>query len=152
MGKSMSIREVVASLREQVPDSGKPARDAEALKIAAEALDRLEAAMEILAWVPGGEKEKFSAEERIRLIDAFNALSDRERRVLIMLNGLDRGIPASPAAVAKAFGVTCERIRQIEHRALEKLLFAVSGTHVIDLLRSCAAEIMEREGVGNESR
>ena len=94
MGKSMSIREVVASLREQVPDSGKSARDAEALKIAAEALDRLEAAMEILAWVPGGEKEKYSTEKRIRLMDAFAMLSAREKKVLIMLDGLD-GTPKS---------------------------------------------------------
>ena len=144
MGKSMSIREVVASLREQVPDSGKSARDAEALKIAAEALDRLEAAMEILAWVPGGEKEKYSTEKRIRLMDAFAMLSAREKKVLIMLDGLD-GTPKSMDAVSREFGVTRERIRQLADRAHAKLAHAISDRSVADFLRECAREIMEGE-------
>ena len=152
MEKTMNLREIIASLRDQAMDkeslnngeNGIFARDMEALMIAAEALERLEAAMEILAWVPGGEKEKSSAAKRIRLMDAFDMLSEREKKVLIMLDGLD-GTPQSMSAVGKEFGVTRERIRQLADRAHAKLAHAISDRSVADLLRECAREIMEGE-------
>lgn len=152
MEKTMNLREIIASLRDQAMDkeslnngeNGIFARDMEALMIAAEALERLEAAMEILAWVPGGEKEKSSTEKRIRLMDAFAMLSAREKKVLIMLDGLD-GTPQSMDTVGREFGVTRERIRQLADRAHAKLAHAISDRSVADLLRECAREIMEGE-------
>jgi RNA polymerase sigma factor (sigma-70 family) len=152
MDKTMNLREIIASLRDQAMDkeslnngeNGIFARDMEALMIAAEALERLEAAMEILAWVPGGEKEKYSTEKRIRLMDAFAMLSAREKKVLIMLDGLD-GTPQSMDTVGREFGVTRERIRQLADRAHAKLAHAISDRSVADLLRECAREIMEGE-------
>lgn len=152
MDKTMNLREIIAYLRDQARDkeslddgeNGIFARDMEVLMIAAEALERLEAAMEIFAWVPGGEKEKSSAAKRIRLMDAFDMLSEREKKVLIMLDGLD-GTPQPMSAVGKEFGVTRERIRQLADRAHAKLTCAISDDSVADLLRECAREIMVSE-------
>lgn len=150
MKKTMPLREIIESLRNQardkesLDDGENGARDMEVLMIAAEALERLEAAMEILAWVPGGEKEKSSTAKRIRLMDAFDMLSAREKKVLIMLDGLD-GIPKSMDAVGREFGVTRERIRQLADRAHAKLLYAISDRSVAELLQECSGEIMEGE-------
>ena len=48
-------------------------------------------------------------------------LSDREQKILKMRFGLDDGVNHTLEEVGKAFGVTRERIRQIEAKALEKI-------------------------------
>ena len=53
--------------------------------------------------------------------DVLGTLSDRERQVLAMRFGLDDGRNRTLEEVGKAFGVTRERIRQIEAKALRKL-------------------------------
>jgi RNA polymerase primary sigma factor len=52
---------------------------------------------------------------------ALDVLSDREREVLEMRYGLHDGRPHTLEEVGQAFGVTRERIRQIETKALRKL-------------------------------
>lgn len=53
--------------------------------------------------------------------DVLETLSDRERRVLEMRFGLDDGRARTLEEVGREFGVTRERIRQIEAKALRKL-------------------------------
>ena len=58
---------------------------------------------------------------REQLWEALGALGDRESRVLRLRYGLDGGDPQTLEEVGKVFGVTRERIRQIEAKAIRKL-------------------------------
>lgn len=51
----------------------------------------------------------------------LDTLQDRERRVLSLRFGLEDGVSRTLEEVGKEFGVTRERIRQIEAKALKKL-------------------------------
>ena len=53
--------------------------------------------------------------------EVLSTLSDREKRVLTLRFGLEDGRPRTLEEVGKEFGVTRERIRQIEAKALRKL-------------------------------
>jgi len=55
------------------------------------------------------------------LEEVLQTLSDREKRVLILRFGLEDGRPRTLEEVGVEFGVTRERIRQIEAKALRKL-------------------------------
>jgi RNA polymerase primary sigma factor len=57
--------------------------------------------------------------EQVR--DILNDLSPKERKILEMRHGLADGIYHTLEEVGKEFGVTRERIRQIEAKALEKI-------------------------------
>jgi RNA polymerase primary sigma factor len=52
---------------------------------------------------------------------ALNVLPERERQVIEMRYGLQGGQPLTLEEVGRAFGVTRERIRQIENNTLKKL-------------------------------
>ncbi len=52
---------------------------------------------------------------------ALSSLPERERRVIELRFGLTGGTPCTLEEVGKAFGVTRERIRQIENSTLKKL-------------------------------
>jgi len=52
---------------------------------------------------------------------ALSALPERERRVIELRYGLDGSPPYTLEEVGRAFGVTRERIRQIENNTLKKL-------------------------------
>ena len=56
-----------------------------------------------------------------QLKEILNDLSPKERRILEMRHGLMDGIYHTLEEVGKEFGVTRERIRQIEAKALEKI-------------------------------
>ena len=56
-----------------------------------------------------------------RLEEISKSLSPRERKILAMRFGLEDGVPRTLEEVGKAFGVTRERIRQIQQKALEKI-------------------------------
>ena len=58
---------------------------------------------------------------RKELRKALELLDLRERRVVMLRYGLDGGVPRTLSAVGKMLGITRERVRQVENRALSKL-------------------------------
>jgi RNA polymerase sigma factor (sigma-70 family) len=61
-------------------------------------------------------------------------LAPRERQILTLRFGLDRGDPRTLEEVGLHFQLTRERIRQIEARAMSKLRHPVFDTHAHELL------------------
>jgi len=70
-------------------------------------------------------KEPFSVTEQLELVKVMGSwlklLSPQERNIIELRFGLKDGEPWTLEAIGKVYGVTRERIRQIESRALEKL-------------------------------
>ena len=70
--------------------------------------------------------------EEIRRL--LSPLDEREREILTLRYGLDRGEPRTLEEVGEHFNLTRERIRQIEARAMSKLRHPSSDTGARDLL------------------
>jgi len=64
----------------------------------------------------------------------LTVLSAREREILCLRYGLDRGNPRTLEEVAALFRLTAERIRQIERRAIEKLRRHTAGLQAAELM------------------
>ena len=71
--------------------------------------------------MPGPVEETSNQLLKEQLHDILDSLNDRERAVLEMRFGLRDGEAHTLEEVGKAFGVTRERVRQIESKALRKL-------------------------------
>ena len=71
-----------------------------------------------------------------QIMSALDDLSDRERDVVRMRFGLDGHHPRTLEEVGRAFGVTRERIRQIESKTLAKLRHPHRREKLADFLRS----------------
>ena len=56
-----------------------------------------------------------------KINEAVNGLPDREQRILKMRFGFQDGITHTLEEVAKEFGVTRERIRQLEAKSLMRI-------------------------------
>jgi len=56
-----------------------------------------------------------------RIHDILQTLDERERKILVLRFGLEKGEPHTLEEVAQNFGITRERIRQIEVAALKKI-------------------------------
>lgn len=67
--------------------------------------------------------EEFATLEFLKnqIHEVLDTLQDREKRVLALRFGLDDGVTRTLEEVGREFGVTRERIRQIEAKALKKL-------------------------------
>jgi RNA polymerase primary sigma factor len=63
---------------------------------------------------------------RDELRELLEVLDDRERKIILQRFGLDDGKPKTLEEVGKKFGVTRERIRQLQNIALAKLRRALS--------------------------
>ena len=66
---------------------------------------------------------------RERVIQLLERMNEREKRILDLRFGLNNGVTHTLGETAKVFGITRERVRQIESAALEKLrLFIMQQT------------------------
>lgn len=71
------------------------------------------------APTPEEDAQQKSLQRDIRAV--VNELADREREVLILRYGLDNGEPMSTSQTAAHLGITTDRVRYVETRALNKL-------------------------------
>lgn len=70
---------------------------------------------------PSPEDQTSKALLKEHIEEVLGTLNDREKKVLMMRFGLEDGRARTLEEVGKAFGVTRERIRQIEAKAIRKL-------------------------------
>jgi RNA polymerase sigma factor (sigma-70 family) len=66
----------------------------------------------------------------------LSVLDERERRILSLRFGLDRGEPRTPDEVGELVHLSRERVRQIEARALSRLRHPSADTGIRWLLAS----------------
>ena len=69
-----------------------------------------------------------------KLQEALETLSPREREVLTLRFGLEGNQPHTLEAISQKFGVSRERIRQIERKALYKIRHHVREKRLEDFL------------------
>lgn len=79
-------------------------------------------------------EEPLSAYEHVKRVEEIaswlEALTNDEKKVIIMRYGLDDEEPQTLEAIGKIFGVTRERIRQIEQKAINKLRKTVKRRNI----------------------
>jgi RNA polymerase primary sigma factor len=83
---------------------------------------------------PDDEASRKLLREQLRQV--LGSLSEREREVLSMRFGLQDGHIRTLEEVGQAFGVTRERIRQIEVKALRKLRHPTRSKKLRDYLET----------------
>jgi len=102
----MKIKQRIISLETPVGDDEKDSILAEFIEDEKTPPPNLEAARNLL---------------KKRLVEVSAELTPRERRILAMRFGLEDDISHTLEEVGKEFGVTRERIRQIQAKALERI-------------------------------
>lgn len=84
------------------------------------AMQHIEDADAIHEWeMPTYDPEITERENEVATL--FPALTERERDIIKLRYGLDDGNPLTLEQIGERFGITCERIRQIEKKALQKM-------------------------------
>ena len=120
LGRAPSIEEIAEG-------SGLPLRKTRALAVlqgAPLSLDQRSDEDACLAETLGGVPEpEETAPLRDDLAKAMAPLSERERRVMVRRYGMDGRAPDTLEEIGRILGVTRERVRQIESKAIEKLRF-----------------------------
>ncbi|MFW5995841.1 MAG: RNA polymerase sigma factor RpoD [Halanaerobiaceae bacterium] len=85
---------------------------------------------------PDKQAENFLLKEQ--LDEVLDTLTEREKRILELRFGIEDGRPRTLEEVGKEFGVTRERIRQIEAKALRKLRHPSRSEKLRDYLKGSA--------------
>jgi len=67
------------------------------------------------------QKEAFNSILRDKIEEILNTLDRREKKILMLRFGIYDGQPKTLEEIGREFGITKERIRQIENKALDKL-------------------------------
>lgn len=83
--------------------------------------------------------------------ELFKSIDDRQRKVLTKRFGLDTGKEMTLAGLGKVFGVTRERIRQIEASALSAVRDAAKKGHVDVLIKDATARLKKSGGIRKEN-
>jgi DNA-directed RNA polymerase sigma subunit (sigma70/sigma32) len=138
MGRPATLAELSAEV--EMPED----KVTEALRFAAEPLSLSEPLREDGDAELGDVVEDRSAESPFEVAATallpeeisrlLSPLDEREREILKLRFGLDRGEPRTLEEVGEHFNLTRERIRQIEARAMSKLRHPSSDTGARDLL------------------
>ena len=111
-------------------------------------------------YVTNQEEEytKFELKETVNKL--LDTLSEREKNVLIKRFGLDDNEPCSLRKIGKQYGVSFERIRQIEAKALRKMrnpsrarkLWLFAGReHLLEILEKRQKEQRCKDGDSDET-
>ena len=64
--------------------------------------------------------------QRERILEMLKAMTPREKEILTLRFGLEDGIARTLETTAKRFGISRERVRQIENNAIKKLKKQIS--------------------------
>ena len=80
------------------------------------------------------EKGAIDSSLQLEINNILQTLKERERQVLEMRFGLNDGYPHTLEQVGNYFGLTRERIRQIEAKALQKLRHPKRSRHLVDFV------------------
>ncbi len=73
------------------------------------------------------EEEMFNNMELARLGELLSAIDEREGEILKLRYGLGTGEPMTLKSIGQRFGLTRERVRQMEQQALQKLYGILSA-------------------------
>jgi len=82
--------------------------------------------------------------------ELFNLLDDRQKKVIINRYGLENGEEMTLAALGESFGVTRERIRQIEAGALATVRATAKNGNIDTLVKDALQRIKKSGGIRKE--
>jgi len=80
------------------------------------------------------EKKLFEEELKKEIEDILSHLNERERFIIIKRFGLDSEEPMTLRDIGKLLGISRERVRQIESKALRKIRAIATKRHLKDLI------------------
>lgn len=85
----------------------------------------------------GNPHDAFVArEDKTNLKQSLDDLQDRDRQVIVMRYGLDDNNPKTLGEVAEILGLSRERVRQIEERAIRMLRLAAQKAGILELVEN----------------
>lgn len=94
----------------------------------------------LLDDAPRPEEQVMNIELRKAIVEALDSLSDKEAEVMKMRFGIDNGDDHTLEECGQFFGVTRERIRQIEVKSLRKLSHPTRSVKLITFLQRRTVE------------